>query len=57
MALVAGDYKPQRTFAIVERLAVATVSQQDNAVAEAGIEFRQREKHPVAVRGVVGSRP
>src|SRR5580704_389768 len=50
MALVTGNYKAQRTFVTVERLAVATVRQDNYAVAEIGIELGQRKEHRVTVR-------
>ena len=50
VALIARNNQPQRTFATVERLAVATIGQQNGAVVESGVEFRQREENAVAVR-------
>ncbi len=54
MALVAGNHDSQRTFATVERLAVATVGQQNDAVAEGGIELRDGEEH---ASGALATRP
>src|ERR1700685_105607 len=50
VALVTWNYKAQRTFATVQRLAVAAVGQKDHAVAEIGIELGQRKEHRVTVR-------